>query len=59
MSYSDLRAFLANLGSDLLQVKQAFDPKHEMAALLRAPDTAEAELAVTCLQHARQQLRVR
>jgi 2,5-furandicarboxylate decarboxylase 1 len=36
MSYSDLRAFLADLGSDLLHVKQAFDPKHEMAALLRA-----------------------
>lgn len=36
MSYSDLRAFLADLGSDLLHVKQAFDPKHEIAALLRA-----------------------
>lgn len=36
MSYSDLRAFLADLGSDLLHLKQAFDPKHEMAALLRA-----------------------
>ncbi len=36
MSYPDLRAFLADLGSDLLSVKQAFDPKHEMAALLRA-----------------------
>jgi 2,5-furandicarboxylate decarboxylase 1 len=36
MSYPDLRAFLADLGSDLLAVKQAFDPKHEMAALLRA-----------------------
>ena len=36
MSYPDLRAFLADLGSDLLHVKQAFDPKHEMAALLRA-----------------------
>ncbi len=36
MSYSDLREFLADLGGDLLQVKQAFDPKHEMAALLRA-----------------------
>jgi 3-polyprenyl-4-hydroxybenzoate decarboxylase len=36
MSYSDLHAFLADLGSDLLQVKQAFDPKHKMAALLRA-----------------------
>lgn len=36
MSYADLRAFLADLGSDLLSVKQAFNPKHEMAALLRA-----------------------
>lgn len=36
MSYPDLRAFLADLGSDLLNVKQAFDPRHEMAALLRA-----------------------
>jgi 2,5-furandicarboxylate decarboxylase 1 len=36
MSYPDLRAFLADLGGDLLNVKQAFDPKHEMAALLRA-----------------------
>ncbi len=36
MSYPDLRAFLADLGSDLLNVKQAFDPKHDMAALLRA-----------------------
>ena len=36
MSYSDLRAFLANLGSDLLKVGEPFDPKHEMAALLRA-----------------------
>jgi 2,5-furandicarboxylate decarboxylase 1 len=36
MSYPDLRTFLADLGGDLLNVKQAFDPKHEMAALLRA-----------------------
>jgi len=36
MSYSDLRAFLADLGNDLLTLKQPFDPKHEMAALLRA-----------------------
>jgi 2,5-furandicarboxylate decarboxylase 1 len=35
MSYLDLRAFLADLGSDLLKVGQPFDPKHEMAALLR------------------------
>lgn len=36
MSYPDLRAFLADSGSDVLNVKQAFDPKHEMAALLSA-----------------------
>ena len=36
MSYTDLRAFLADLGNDLLNIKQPFDPKHEMAALLRA-----------------------
>jgi 2,5-furandicarboxylate decarboxylase 1 len=36
MSYLDLRHFLADLGNDLLKVGQAFDPKHEMAALLRA-----------------------
>ncbi|NJD36021.1 MAG: UbiD family decarboxylase [Betaproteobacteria bacterium] len=35
MSYRDLREFLADLGSDLLKVAQPFDPKHEMAALLR------------------------
>lgn len=32
----DLRGFLADLGDDLLKVVQPFDPKHEMAALLRA-----------------------
>lgn len=36
MSYPDLRAFLADLRSDLLTVEQAFDTKYEMAALLRA-----------------------
>jgi 2,5-furandicarboxylate decarboxylase 1 len=36
MRYPDLRGFLADLGGDLLTVRQAFDPKHEMAALLRA-----------------------
>jgi 2,5-furandicarboxylate decarboxylase 1 len=36
MSYPDLRAFLSDLGDDLLRVEQAFDPRHEMAALLRA-----------------------
>lgn len=35
MSYPDLRAFLADLGRDLLKISQPFDPKHEMAALLR------------------------
>lgn len=35
MSYPDLRAFLADLGNDLLKLGQAFDPKYEMAALLR------------------------
>ncbi len=36
MTYRDLRAFLDDLGGDLLRVGQAFDPRHEMAALLRA-----------------------
>lgn len=36
MTYPDLRTFLADLGGDLLTVRQAFDPKHEMAAFLRA-----------------------
>jgi 2,5-furandicarboxylate decarboxylase 1 len=36
MSYPDLRAFLADLGGDLVRVQRAFDPRHEMAALLRA-----------------------
>ena len=35
MTYPDLRAFLGDLGNDLLKVNQAFAPKHEMAALLR------------------------
>lgn len=36
MSYSDLRAFLADLGDDLVRVSAPFAPCHEMAALLRA-----------------------
>jgi 2,5-furandicarboxylate decarboxylase 1 len=36
MSHQDLRAFLSALGGDLLRVEQPFDPRHEMAALLRA-----------------------
>jgi len=36
MSYSDLRSFLAELGDDLLRVKQVLDPKFEIAAFLRA-----------------------
>ena len=36
MSFIDLRGFLADLGKDLLNVGQPFDPKHEMAAFLRA-----------------------
>lgn len=36
MSYSDLRSFLAELDEDLLRVKQALDPKFEIAAFLRA-----------------------
>ncbi|MDF1552542.1 MAG: UbiD family decarboxylase [Deferrisomatales bacterium] len=35
MAYEDLRSFLDALGSDLLRVNQALDPKFEMAALLR------------------------
>jgi len=36
MSHPDLRSFLDDLGGDLLRVKQAMSPRHEMAALLRA-----------------------
>ena len=36
MSYRDLRAFLADLGDDLLHIDQAFDPRFEIAAMLRA-----------------------
>ncbi|MCM2251649.1 MAG: UbiD family decarboxylase [Ramlibacter sp.] len=36
MSYTDLRAFLSDLGGDLLRIERAFEPRHEMAALLRA-----------------------
>ena len=40
MSYRDLRAFLDDLGSTLLRVPVALDPKFEIAALLR--ETAAA-----------------
>jgi len=36
MAYPDLRGFLSDLGDDLLLVRQAFDPKYEIAALLRS-----------------------
>lgn len=35
MGYLDLREFLDDLGSELLRVKQEFDPKFEIAALLK------------------------
>lgn len=35
MAYSDLRAFLADLGDDLLRICDEFDPRFEAAALLR------------------------
>jgi 2,5-furandicarboxylate decarboxylase 1 len=45
MSYLDLRAFLADLGDDLARISTPFDPRHEMAALLRAmPDDGPAVL---------------
>lgn len=36
MSYRDLRAFLSGLDGDVLRIAHAFDPRFEMAALLRA-----------------------
>ena len=36
MAYSDLRAFLSGLGGDLLHVQQPFDPRFEIAAVLRS-----------------------
>lgn len=36
MTPPDLRAFLSGLGDDLLRIEHAFDPRFEMAALLRA-----------------------
>ncbi|MCK0513175.1 UbiD family decarboxylase [Aromatoleum buckelii] len=35
MAYSDLRGFLADLGDDLKHVGETFDPRFEMAAVLR------------------------
>lgn len=35
MAYLDLRSFLEDLGGDLSRIGQEFDPKFEMAALLR------------------------
>lgn len=35
MAYPDLRGFLADLGDDLLHVREEFDPKFEIAAVLR------------------------
>ncbi|MBM3390378.1 MAG: UbiD family decarboxylase [Betaproteobacteria bacterium] len=34
MAYADLRAFLDDLGSDLIRVGEPLDPRHEVAALL-------------------------
>jgi 2,5-furandicarboxylate decarboxylase 1 len=36
MAYEDLRGFLSGLGDDLMHVRQAFDPKFEIAAVLRS-----------------------
>lgn len=36
MAYSDLRSFLSELGDDLLTIRQPFDPRFEIAALLRS-----------------------
>ncbi|NMG75157.1 UbiD family decarboxylase [Aromatoleum diolicum] len=45
MAYPDLRAFLSDLGDDLLHVRQEFDPKFEIAAVLRSlPADAPAVL---------------
>lgn len=35
MAYNDLREFLADIDTDLLRVKQKFDPRFEIAALLQ------------------------
>jgi 2,5-furandicarboxylate decarboxylase 1 len=40
MTFKDLRAFLDDLGSDLLRVAQPLDPKFEVAALLREMSSA-------------------
>ncbi|WP_041657882.1 UbiD family decarboxylase [Azoarcus sp. KH32C] len=45
MAYPDLRSFLDDLGDDLLHVREAFDPKFEIAAVLRSlPADAPAAL---------------
>ena len=36
MAYTDLRGFLTDLGDDLLRIPQEFDPRFEIAALLRS-----------------------
>lgn len=45
MAYPDLRSFLADLGDDLLHVREEFDPKFEIAAVLRSL-TANAPAAI-------------
>lgn len=45
MAYPDLRSFLADLGDDLLHVRDEFDPRFEIAAVLRSlPAGAPAAL---------------
>ncbi|MCK0506104.1 UbiD family decarboxylase [Aromatoleum anaerobium] len=45
MAYPDLRSFLADLGDDLLHVRDEFDPQFEIAAVLRSlPADAPAAL---------------
>jgi 2,5-furandicarboxylate decarboxylase 1 len=34
VAYADLRAFLDDLGSDLIRIREPLDPRHEVAALL-------------------------
>lgn len=36
MAFCDLRAFLSELGDDLLTIRERFDPRFEIAALLRS-----------------------
>jgi len=44
MTCPDLRGFLSDLDGDLLRVRQEFDPKHEIAALLRETQDGPAVL---------------